>query len=266
MNKYFNGLSTVNIELTSRCNKNCWMCGRRKIDRDYPEIAMNYGDMEFSLVEKIARQLPPGIVVQFHNNGEPLLYPRFGDAISLFPNNIKHIDTNGKLIVEKTDEIMDMLDTMTISVFQDDPESDEQYELVKQFIDIRGDHKPNLIYRCLGKVDIERWKKLPGIVATRTLHNPMGSFKYEKNPTVPETGICLDLLNHLVIDRFGKVSPCVRFDPKRLGVIGDANTTSLVNIWNGKERQKWIKYHIQGKRDKVSLCSYCEFWGVPTGY
>ena len=266
MNKCFNGLSTVNVELTSRCNKNCWMCGRRKIDRDYPEIAMNYGDMEFSLVEKIARQLPPGIVVQFHNNGEPLLYPRFGDAISLFSNNIKHIDTNGKLIVEKADEIMDMLDTMTISVFQDDPESDEQYELVKQFIDIRGDRKPNLIYRCLGKVDIERWKKLPGIVATRILHNPMGSFKYEKNPTVPETGMCLDLLNHLVIDRFGKVSPCVRFDPKRLGVIGDANTTSLVNIWSGKERQKWIKYHIQGKRDKVPLCSYCEFWGVPTGY
>ena len=30
----------LNIELTSRCNKNCWMCGRRKVDRDYPEIAM----------------------------------------------------------------------------------------------------------------------------------------------------------------------------------------------------------------------------------
>ena len=65
----FNGLSTVNIELTSRCNKSCWMCGRRKIDREYPEIAMDYGDMDFSLVKKIAKQLPEGIVVQFHNNG-----------------------------------------------------------------------------------------------------------------------------------------------------------------------------------------------------
>jgi len=266
MNKCFNGLTTVNIELTSRCNKKCWMCGRRKIDKDYPEIAMNYGDMDFKLVKSLSKQLPENIVIQFHNNGEPLLYPRFGDAISLFPKNIKCIDTNGKLIIEKSDEIINKLDTMTISVIENDPEGDEQYELVKQFLDLRGDRKPNLIYRCLGKVDLEKWKKLPGILATRILHHPLGSFKYEKNPTIPEIGLCLDLLNHLVVDRFGKVSPCVRFDPKRLGVIGDATTTPLVEIWNGKERQKWIKYHIEGRRDKIPLCSYCEFWGVPTGY
>jgi len=45
MNKCFNGLTTVNVELTTMCNKNCWMCGRRKIDKEYPEIAMEYGDM-----------------------------------------------------------------------------------------------------------------------------------------------------------------------------------------------------------------------------
>lgn len=266
MNKCFNGLSTVNIELTSRCNKNCWMCGRRKIDRDYPNIALNYGDMDFKLVKSISEQLPDKILIQFHNNGEPLLYPKFGDAISLFSKNIKCIDTNAKLIVDKSDEIINKLDTMTISIFQDDPEQDEQYECVKQFIDLRGDKKPNLIYRCLGKVDIKRWSELPGIVATRILHNPLGSFKYEKNPTVPEVGICLDILNHLVIDRFGRVSPCVRFDPKRIGVIGDLNKQTLLEIWNGPERKKWVEYHKQGKRNKIALCSYCEFWGVPTGY
>ena len=34
----------------------------------------------------------------------------------------------------------------------------------------------------------------------------MGSFKYQKNPTIPEIGICLDLLNHMVIRKDGKVS------------------------------------------------------------
>ena len=265
MTKQFNGLTTVNIELTSRCNKKCWMCGRRKIEKDYPKLA-KWGDMPFELVEKIANQLPPNIMVQLHNNGEPTMYPRLGEAVDLFEKQIKHFDTNGKLIVNKADEIIDELDTMTISVFQDDPEGDEQYEIVKQFIDIKGTKKPNLIYRCLGDVDIERYKKLPGIIATRVLHNPMGSFKYEKKPTVPEAGICLDLLGHLVIDRYGKVSPCVRFDPKRLGVIGDANKEALVDIWNGKERKKWLDAHIEGRRDKIPLCSYCEFWGVPTGY
>jgi len=117
MNECFNGLTTVNVELSSRCQKACWMCGRRKIDKKYPNIKMNYGDMDFQLVKAIAEQLPDGIVVQFHDNGEPLLYPRFGEAVRLFDCQIKCMDTNGKLIVEKANEIIDNLDTLTISTF-----------------------------------------------------------------------------------------------------------------------------------------------------
>lgn len=264
--RYFNGLTTVNVELTSRCNKNCWMCGRRKTDRDYPEIALKYGDMDFGLVKKIAKQLPSGIVVQLHNNGEALLYPNFGNAAKLFHKQIRGLDTNGKLIVEKAKEIIGNLDTLTISVIENDPEGDEQYKLVKKFLKIKKGAKPRMVYRCLGNVDSKRYERLEGMIVKRVLHNPLGSFKYQKEPTIPEIGICLDILNHMVINRLGKVSICVRFDPRGLGVIGDANKTSLADIWNGLERKKWLKYHIEGKRNKVSLCSKCEYWGVPTGY
>jgi len=264
--KGFNGLTTVNIELTSRCNKNCWMCGRRKIDREYPKIALKYGDMDFKLVEKIAKQLPDGIVVQLHNNGEALLYPKFGEAVSLFYRQIRCLDTNGKLIVQKNKEIIGNLDTLTISVIENDPDGEEQYKLVKEFLKIKGDRKPSMIYRCLGKVNVSRYKKLKGVVVTRILHNPLGSFQYQKSPTIPEIGICLEILNHMAIDRFGEVSLCVRFDPLRLGVIGDANITSLVDIWNSFKRKKWLRYHVDGKRNNVPLCANCEFWGVPTGY
>lgn len=265
MTTCLNGLYCVQLELTSRCNKDCWMCGRRKIDRDYPEIATNYGDMDFELLEKIAQQLPEGIVVQFHNNGEPLLYPRFGEAIGLFGNQIRCLNTNAKLLVGKADEIIDSLDTITISVIENDDEADEQYALVKEFLKIKGERKPHMIYRCLGEVDMKRWAELDGTIVTRILHNPMGSFKYKKQPTVPEIGICLEILNHMAINRFGKVSICVRFDPKGLGVIGDVNSNTLADIWNGTQRQEWKKYHLEGKRDKIPLCSYCDFWGVPTG-
>ena len=265
MTNFFNGLKTVNIELTNRCNKDCWMCGRRKVDKEYPEIALNYGDMDFELVKKIAEQLPDSIVVQFHSNGEPLLYSKFGEAVSLFKRQIRCVDTNAKLIVKKADEIIDNLDTITISVIENDPEADEQYELVKEFLAIKGNKKPNMIYRCLGNVDKERWKKLDGIVATRILHNPLGSFKYEKNPTIPEIGICLEILNHMAINRLGKTSICVRFDPKGLGVIGYVNATLLVDIWNDPKRKEWIKYHVEGCRSKIPLCSFCDFWGVPRG-
>jgi len=265
MDKFFNSLTTVNVELTSRCNKDCWMCGRRKIDKEYPQIAMKYGDMDFELVEKIANELPDDIIVQFHNNGESLLYPRFGDAVSLFETQIKCVDTNAKLIVKKAHEIIDNLDSLTVSVVENDPDADEQYDLVKEFLTIKGDRKPNLVYRCLGDVNIERWKGFKGIVAKRTLHSPLGSFAYKKEPTKPEIGMCLDLLHHMAIDRFGSVSMCIRFDPERLGVIGDIKDNSLIDIWNGEKRKKIIKLHMEGKREDAPLCSYCDYWGVPTG-
>jgi hypothetical protein len=242
------------------------MCGRRKIDRDYPEIAMNYGDMDFALVERIAAQVPEGLVVQFHNNGEPFLYPRLGDAIRLFKHQIKCLDTNGKLLVEKASEVIDNLDTLTVSVIENDPETDEQYEFVKKFLAIKGHKRPLMVYRLLGQVkDPERWEALGGIVAKRILHNPMGSFQYKRNPTVPEIGMCVEILNHMAISRLGMVSACVRFDPLGLGILGDANKMSLWEIWNGEKRKQWIELHKQGKRKEILFCGKCDYWGVPTG-
>ncbi len=263
----FPSLCNVNIELTSFCNKNCWMCGRRKIDRDYPDIKQNYGDMDFELVEKIAPQLPPNITVQFHNNGDPLLYPRFGEAVRLFDRQIKNTVTNGKLLVEKANEVIDHLDTVAISVIENDDEADEQYEIIKEFLSIKKDKKPYTVLRLNGDVKPERYEELHQLIATRILHAPMGSFNYKKrNPTVPEAGICLDFLNHMAINRLGEVSTCVRFDPDRLGVIGNVTEETLENIWNSEKRMKWLELHKQGKRKDIPLCSYCEFWGVTTGY
>ena len=191
-NRWFNGLTTVNVELTSRCNKTCWMCGRRKMDNDYPEIAMEYGDMNFSLVEKIAQQLPENVVVQLHNNGEPLLYPRFQEAAQLFSKQIVNIVTNGKLLLEKAAQVIDVLDTIAISVFENDEQADEQYEIIEEFLKIKGDKKPFTILRINGEVDVQRYEKFGLTMASRILHSPMGSFNYKKKePTVPEVGMCL---------------------------------------------------------------------------
>ena len=260
------GLANVNVELTSRCNKNCWMCGRRKVERDYPELAMKYGDMDFGLVKKIARQLPPNGVVQLHNNGEALLYPRFGDAVKLFDQQVTNIVTNGKLLVAKADEIIGRLDTMAVSVIENDPEADEQYDILQQFLKLKKEKKPYTILRINGKVATKRYESLGLTMATRILHSPLGSFNYRrKAPTIPEIGICLDFLHHMAINSRGKVSICVRFDPKGAGVIGDASKQPLADIWNSPKRMKWLTYQKQGRRDKIPLCSYCHFWGVPTG-
>jgi len=259
------GLTTVNVELTNRCNKSCWCCGRRKIEKDHPEIAMNYGDMDFALVEKIAKQVPANIVIQLHNNGESLLYPRFGDAVKLFSKQITNIVTNGKLLVEKADEIIGNLDTVAISIIEADDEVDEQREIIKEFLKLKGDKKPYTILRINGKVEESKYNDIDLLIAKRILHSPMGSFGYERHPTIPEIGVCLDFLHHLAIDREGAVSTCVRFDPTRLGVLGNINEQTLTDIWNCPKRMRWLEFHKRGERDQIPLCSYCDFWGVPTG-
>ncbi len=271
-----NGLSTINVELTSRCQKKCHMCGRRAIEKEYPHLA-DWGDMDYELVESISKQVPDGIVVQFHDNGEPLLYPRLAEALSLFSGKIRCLDTNGKLLVDKAEEIIGNLETITLSVFQGDDEKEEQYDILKKFIEIKGNRKPWIVIRLLGDVDGDPYKELSAnyntafpkfyTVARRILHSPKGSFKYERPPTVPEIGICLDLLHHLSIKRDGKVYPCVRFnyfkDRFDANLLGDLNNETLDEIWNGPSRKTLVDSHVKGFRNTI-ICEKCEYWGVPT--
>jgi len=265
-NKFFNGLTTVNVELTSRCNKDCWICGRRERDKFYKDLV--YGDMDFELVKKICDELPPGIVVQLHNNGEALLYPRFKEVVLLFKNRglITNIVTNGKSMVKKADEIIDNLDTMSISVFENDPEADEQYRLIVDFLKIKGDRKPFTSLRFVGRVNEEKYKDIDVLKIKRLLHSPRGSFDYKrKDATIPEIGICWDFLNHLAIDRNGDVSVCVRFDPHRELVLGNVRTSSLIDLWYSEKRMKMKELHVSGRRKEIPFCNKCHFWGVPTG-
>lgn len=266
--KSLDGLACVNVELTSRCNKSCWCCGRRKIEKEKPEL-VDYGDMDVKLVRIIACQLPEGIVVQLHNNGEPLLYPFLGHAIRSFSRQITQFDTNGKLLLVRISEIINELDILTVSIIENDPEASQQYQILRDFLSIKGDKKPQVVLRLNGEVCQEKYEGLINeyglVVATRTLHSPMGSFGYRRQPTIPEIGICWDMLHHLSIDRKGRISVCVRFDPHGDGIIGDANTERLWDVWNGSERQRRRNLHIQGRRSEVPLCKNCDYWGVPTG-
>lgn len=259
-----NGLGTINIELTSRCNKNCWMCGRRKVDREYPELALEYGDMDFEMLKNIADQIPPDVVVQLHRDGDALMYPRFGEAVALFNGNIRNIVTNGKLLVEKADEIIGNLDTLSISIFEKDEEANEQREIIRKFLAIKGAKKPYVTLRLIGDVDSAPYKEFGQQFVRRVLHNPMGSFGYVKRqPCVPEIGICWDFLFHPCINRKGNMSICVRFDPEGLGILGNVGEQSIESLWNGEKRREWKALHTAGRRNEVPLCSRCEYWGVP---
>ncbi len=264
----FNGLTTVNLELTNRCNKKCWMCGRRKMEAENPGMTMFDSDMDISLVGRIAKQLPPDIVVQFHNNGDPLLYPELPRALDLFRRQVRCFDTNGKLFVKRAADVIGRVDTVTVSTFERDEEWEEQFEIIREFLKLKGAASPRVIIRCLGELGEKRRELYTAtgcLLVPRVLHSPDGSFKYEKRPTVPEVGFCIEIMNHMAINTEGEVSFCVRFDPERHGVIGDASKDELLSIWNSPKRRDYVRAHIEGRRGALNLCGKCHYWGVPRG-
>lgn len=262
-----NGLSFVNIELSSKCNKNCWMCGRRKYSAEYQDDHFNQF-IDLNLLNLIKKQIPTEIPVAFHSNGEPTLHPELGSCLKMFENNIRVLDTNGKMLIEKADQIINNLETITISIFEKDPEWLQQWEILKEFIKIKGERKPRIILRCLGNIEKERmdlYESTGLLIAKRILHSPKGSFNYQNKVTIPEIGICLEVLSKLVIDVNGNVRSCVRFDPNGEFIIGNIKNQTLDQIWNSEERKKLIKLHVDGQRDQIKFCSKCQYWGCPTG-
>ena len=240
------------------------------MEREHPELCQ-WGDMPLETVAILARQIPKGVFIQLHWNGEPLLYYDFPAALAEFSGHMIGLDTNGKLLIKHKKAICKYLTSITISVIPDDPEGMDQLDIAGEFLEI-GD-RPLTIFRLLGEIDDDREylikalceKRPKAEICYRVLHRPEGSFGYEKPVVKPEIGICLEMLHKLAIDRYGNVYPCVRYDPRRLNLLGNIKNQTLLNIWNGDKRQQWLQYHVDGRRDKVPLCASCEFWGIPRG-
>jgi radical SAM protein with 4Fe4S-binding SPASM domain len=223
--------------------------------------------MDLSVVEIIASQVPSGIVIQLHNNGEGLLYPYFGQAASLFKERgcVTNIVTNGKLLWEKRNEIIENLDTLSVSIIEKDTEADEQLQILEKFLEYKKDRSPFVTLRFVGDIDESKYSHFDLLIVRRVLHKPSGSIQYKKKATIPEIGICWDFMTRLAINKEGDVSVCVRYDPAGDLVIGNIADQDLDSLWNGEKRLWMKRRHVEGKRKCIPYCGdKCEFWGVPT--
>ena len=234
------------------------MCGRNA-----PGVTMEYGDIHFPLLKEVARQIPAGIVVQFHRDGEPLLYHNLSAAISLFKNSITNIVTNGKLLLDRKNDLIGKLTTLSISIFERDHESEEQYNIITEFLRIKGDQKPYVTLRIVGEVDLARYKKLGVPFVFRTLRSPLGNADYQRAPCIPEIGVCWDFLQKPCISWNGEFSICCGFDPEKKGVLGNINHSPIASLWGGTTRSLWMERHLTGHREQVPLCATCDYWGIP---
>lgn len=261
------GLAQLHVELTSRCSKPhlCNACGHQDATIN-PNL--QYGDMDYALLQRIRTQLEPGVVVMFHRDGEPTDYPRLGDALDLFQGFTTSLTTHGLNLTRKAQSIIGRCTTLTVSVFRGDPDGEAQYETLQAFLALKGDQPPRVQVKIVGDAEDEPYRRLGLTVIRRLIHNPGGNHHYaHRAPTIPEGGICLDALHRPSIDWRGRVFLCNRLDTTDAGYLGSLHEQSLDEIWNGERRQAWLRLHQQGRRDQVnSLCAKCTYYGVPSEY
>lgn len=246
----------ISVELTSRCQKSCSFCGRAKARAE----GMVTGDMPMEIFDNIIHQFT-GDIIQFHRDGEPLLYHSLREVGEKCRRFTANIVTNGILLWDKRDDLKDNFTSVTVSVFEEDA---EQFETVKKFKEYIGNSNPMIYVKFLGDYYNYEYAKLGLKTLTRSIHNPEQDTDYLQSiPPIPEIGVCLDLLYKPSIDWQGNMYICNRIDPEGSGKLGNLNESTLNDLWFGQKRRDWLNSHLIGRREDVPLCSKCSYWGIP---
>ena len=262
------GLSHINIELNSTCNKSvlCGFCGHQNAAI---HTARRDGHMDMELIRSLAGQIPSGVVVQFHRDGDPLAYAgSLGTVGRLFSHTVSSIVTHGETLWGRSHEVIGNFDVVTVSIFRGDPGRDLQLASIKRFLELKGEQSPRLIIKIVGDIsddELQPYLALGVPFVRRLLHLPRSNAKYAGGlPAMPEHGVCLDLLHHPSVAWDGRVFLCNRLDVDDRGLIGSLKDQSLESIWNGPLRRAIVTAHLRGQRADVAACSTCEYYGIPT--
>ena len=70
--------------------------------------------------------------------------------------------------------------------------------------------------------------------------------------------VCPDPFKQIAINFNGEVSVCC-VDWNMVGIIGDANTESVIDIWNGDKLREHRITQLKGNRDTISTCQGCQY-------
>lgn len=81
----------------------------------------------------------------------------------------------------------------------------------------------------------------------------------------PERYICPFLWEGMHILTNGDVIACCR-DYRYEEVVGNAYTTSILEIWNGERYRRMRRLHLEGRWNEIPICSKCDTWMSKTGY
>jgi radical SAM protein with 4Fe4S-binding SPASM domain len=281
------------VELTSDCNFACVMCPNKDLKGE------DRGSMPYDLYTKIIDEASEwAFEINLAHRGESLLHPRVMDAIRYAGEKklFTRLHTNGSLLTEEAARgiIQAGLDRLSFSF---DGYDKQTYEKIRRggdfekttaniirFLEIKkemGSKTPETAIEVIRFKSVtensqaeeafrRRFDGLPlDNFTMKDLHNWAGEIRTTKPGK--HYSVCTFPWNALVIFWDGAVLPCTQ-DFFGAYVVGNANQSSLEEIWNGEPMQKLRRQLTAGDIKGLEACSRCDrawrkgFLGVPREY
>ncbi|HUW22032.1 MAG TPA: radical SAM/SPASM domain-containing protein [Candidatus Bathyarchaeia archaeon] len=113
----------------------------------------------------------------------------------------------------------------------------------RKFLDLFGDSCDEIYIEKL----VSMWPEFDG---------PYSSSEFRYGGKVVKRQVCAQMFKGFQIQADGQVVPCC-VDWRRINIIGDANKSSLLEIWNGKKLRGLQIAHLMGSKDKIEPCKQC---------
>ncbi len=281
------------VDPSSACNFRCRFCPNGDLDL-VRETGRWQGTMDLGLYKKLIDDLKafdePLKVLRLYKEGEPFLNKNLAEMVRYAKQSgvTRSIDTttNGSLLdLETIKPVLDAgIDRINISV---DGLSDEQFlefagarvdfdkfvDNIRRLYEMKGDCE--ILIKIAGdflcEEDKARFYSTFGNYADRIfienvapcwpefdlqerLGVSMSKGIYDQPLT--EVSTCPYIFYSLSVNSDGSVSLCF-LDWARKLIVGEAQTESLKDIWNGDRLFRHRLAHLQGKRKGDPVCSDC---------
>lgn len=234
----------IEIETVNRCNGDCSFCPvNRKIDPR--KLTFMNEELFYSIIDQLSA-IDYHHVVCFNLNNEPLLDKRIVEFIQRarekLPNATFIMYSNGSLFTEQhLEEIFPSINMLYIDNYHNDRIINEPVKKILQFVEDHPEYSEKLVINIIRKDAIRTTRG--GLAKNRTkvyfLHSP-----------------CSYPFNQLNIRPDGKVSLCCN-DALGKYTLGDCNTQTLLEIWDGEKFREIRKKMVKG-RDCIPMCRQCD--------
>jgi len=261
-------LTSVNLELTNRCNLRCSMC---PVNRD---MVREKGFMDPALFRRIIDENPQLEHVLAFQWGEPLMHPHFFELVRYATDRGVRvmITSNGTYLSPELRQrlLASGLDRITFSVdgvgeIHTHIRGYEYERLKKDVLSLRDERD---------RAGLDHPRIDVSMVVFEETEPYVGSFFAEWGGLVdrvqaipkfvsgPRTVPCRELWRGTAVVLWdGRVSICCR-DADGEAIVGDAGKEPLEAIWNGRRMQELRRSHLQ--RDFRGICRDCSEYSSET--